>query len=141
MKSTLRILWTLSTIVSSGMAGGANAPTADNAVGLSPVHVRPLQVSGCVLVGTSFGTLEAGGSLRFRGQDYAVDSSHGSGDRIVYRGPNVKATFYSAHGRPVGEGESGEPIGAAGDVAGVLRVEVAGRVLSVPAREHCIIFE
>ena len=124
-----------------GAGAAANTAAADNSVGLSPVRVRPLQVSGCVLVGKAFGTLEAGGDLQFAGRNYAVATSHGSADRIEYLGPNLKATFRSAHGRHVGEGENGEPIGAAGDVAGTLRVEVAGRVLTVPARERCIIFE
>ena len=141
MKTTFKIVSACLMTAWIGVGAAANTATADDAVGLSPIQVRPLQVSGCVLVGKSFGTLEAGGVLRFRGQNYTVATSHGSADRIVYLGPNVKATFRSAHGRHVGEGENGEPIGAAGDLAGTLRVEVAGRVLTVPARERCIIFE
>ena len=124
-----------------GVGAAANAATADKGSGLSPVHVRPPQVSSCVLVGKSFGTLEAGGTIRFQDQNYAVDSSRGSVDQITYLGPKVKATFHSANGRPIGEGENGEPIGVAGDVAGTLSIEVAGRLLTVPAREHCTIFE
>lgn len=124
-----------------GVGAAANAATADMGSGLSPVTARPPQVSSCVLVGKSFGILEAGGKIRFQGQNYAVDSSLGSVDQITYLGPKVKATFHSAHGRHVGEGENGEPLGAAGDVAGTLRVELAGHVITVPARERCTIFE
>ena len=124
-----------------GVGAAANAVTLDKGSGLSPVHVRPPQVSSCALVGKSFGTLEAGGTIRFQGQNYAVEFSQASADRITFLGPKVKATFHSAHGRHIGEGENGEPIGVAGDVAGTLSIEVAGRLLTVPAREHCIIFE
>jgi hypothetical protein len=60
---------------------------------------------------------------------------------ILFTGPNVKATFRASHGRPVDEGDNGEPLRIGVDVAGTLRIAVAGRVLTVPAREHCTIFE
>ena len=122
-------------------ARAADATTATDALALSPVHHRPFQVSSCQLLGKSFGTLLAGGDIRYRGQNYLVDSSHVSGALILFTGPNVKATFRASHGRPVDEGDNGEPLRIGVDVAGTLRIEVAGRVLMVPAREHCTIFE
>jgi len=141
MKRIFQIVQASSIAAWIGIGAAANASTTDHAVGLSPTHVRPPQVSTCVLVGKSFGTLEAGGFIRFRDRNYPVDTSQGSADEIQYVGPNVKATFHSAHGRHVGEGENGEPTGMAGDVAGTLSIEVAGRIFTVPASEHCIIFE
>lgn len=123
------------------IAGQANATPAANTLGLSPVHHLPFQVSSCELLGKSFGTLSAGGVIRFQGQNYSIDASHASGDLILYRGPKVKATFRTSHSRLVAEGDNGEPIRIGDDVAGTLRIEVAGHVLTMPAHEHCTIFE
>jgi hypothetical protein len=122
-------------------AGATDATSAAEPLGLSPVHHQPFQVSSCEILGKSFGTLLAGGNIRYQGENYPVDASHVSGALILFTGPNVKATFRASHGRPVDEGDNGEPLRIGVDVAGTLRIEVAGRVLTVPAREHCTIFE
>jgi hypothetical protein len=142
MKPSFRIARAILMAALIGVAAGAaDATTAADATGLSPVHHRPFQVSSCELLGKSFGTLLAGGDIRYRGRNYPTDASHASGAVILFTGPNVKATFRASHGRHVDEADNGEPLRIGADVAGTLSIEVAGRVLTVPAREHCTIFE
>lgn len=131
-----RLILLLSVIVAAAAPSAAASES-----GLTPVHPRPAQVSGCKLVGKIFGTLEAGGAVIFKGERYEVSESHAKPDRIIYSGPKIRAVFTPRHGRAVVEGDSGMPNGAGPDVPGTLSIEIAGSVITTNAREHCVLFE
>jgi hypothetical protein len=100
------------------------------------------QTSGCELIGKAFGAISAGGEVTFNGQGYQVEDVHSADNQIVYSGPNIRVIFTPKAGARLQEDEDGEPSRLSRpEPRGMVRIEVAGHVVTTPAREHCVIFE
>lgn len=114
-----------------------SAPSSD----LAPAHYPAPQVTGCQLVGKTFGTLVAGGEIVFKGNRYEVTQSRGTPDKLVYSGPKVRAIFTPKRAGSILEGDDGTPGRIGRDARGTLRIEIGGSVVVTEAREHCVWFE
>lgn len=100
------------------------------------------QVSGCELVGKAFGYITPGADITFQGVRYPVEKASGVNNQVILTGPNVRAVFTPKPGGKIHEDASGGPLGLASpEPSGTLRIEVAGHVITTPAKEHCVIFE
>ena len=125
----------------SVFARSSEHPNSARNSDLTPVHYAAPQVTGCQLVGKTFGTLIAGGEIVFKGAHYEVAESHGLPDKIVFFGPKVRAIFTPKVSGSILEGDYGAPDRVGPDARGTLRIEIGGAVVVTDAAEHCVWFE
>ena len=126
---------------SNGFANSSESRISAPSSDLTPVHYPAPQVTGCQVVGRTFGTLIAGGEMVFKGVHYKAVESHGTPDRIVYSGPQFRALFAPKRAGSILEGDNGVPNRIGSDARGTLRIEFDGTVVTTDAREHCVWFE
>ena len=161
ISSTISVLAPLATCLAFAACGPAPAP-ASNTAPAAPVAPavqastkpangsgltatppgREPQVSSCELRGEAFGVISAGGAIIYDGVSYEVARAQGINNQVVYTGPKVRAVFTPRVGEKIQEDADGLPLDLApSDPTGTLSIEVAGKTVTTPAREHCVIFE